>query len=105
MWLGGQSIQNPYLESSRLKSQWKNDVLPLFTSGSVKGVFSGDGGVKAEGTYELINDIPHFSTGWSMDRGDIPPEWLRVDLKKESVEIFWQKISGGNLFVKKQLEK
>ena len=105
LWLGGQSTQVAYAESSRLKSQWKNDVFPLLASGSVKGVFSGDGGVKTEGTYELINGIPYFSTGWSMNRGDIPPEWLRIDLKKESMEVYWQKLLGGNLFVKKQLEK
>ena len=105
LWLRGKSVRVQYGECCRLENQWKNDVLPLLVSGTVKGVFSGDGGVKKEGTYELINNIPHFSTGWSMDRGDIPPEWLRIDLKKESEEIFWQKLSGGNLFVKKQLEK
>ena len=105
LWLGGHAFQAPYAESSRMIDQWKNDVLPIISSGSVKGVFSGDGGVKTAGTYNLINGIPHFSTGWSMDRSDLPPEWLRIDLKKEGVEIFWQKLSGGNLFVKKQLEK
>ena len=105
LWLGGHAFQAPYAESSRMIAQWENDVLPIISSGSVKGVFSGDGGVKTAGTYNLINGVPHISTGWSMDRSDLPPEWLRIDLKKESVEIFWQKLSGGNLFVKKQLEK
>ena len=105
LWLGGHSFQAPYAESSRMIAQWQNDVLPIISSGSVKGVFSGDGGVKTAGTYNLINGIPHFSTGWSTNRSDLPPEWLRIDLKKEGVEVFWQKLSGGQLFVKKQLEK
>jgi len=103
LWLGGR-VGQVYTESSRLIAQWKNDILPIITNGLVKGVFAGDGG-DAPGTYNLINGIPHFSTGWSWDRNDLPPEWLRIDLKKEGVEIFWQKLSGGNLFVKKQLER
>jgi hypothetical protein len=105
LWMGGHAVQSPYAESPRIIAQWKNDVLPIISGGSVKGVFSGDGGVKTAGTYNLIDGIPHFSTGWSMDRSDLPPEWLRIDLKKEGVNVFWQKLSGGNLFVKKQLEK
>ena len=105
LWLGGHAFQAPYVESSRMIAQWTNEILPVISSGSVKGVFSGDGGVTTAGTYNLINGVPHFSTGWSMDRSDLPPEWLRIDLKKEGVEIFWQKLLGGNLFVKKQLEK
>ena len=104
LWLGGHGIQAPYPDSFRLIAQWQNDVLPIISTGLVKGVFSGDGGVKTGGTYNLINGIPHYSTGWSMNRADLPPEWLKIDLKEEGVEIFWQKLSGGNLFVKKQLE-
>jgi len=105
LWLGGHAIQAPYPESSRIIAQWKNDILPIVSNGLVKGVFSGDGGVDTPGTYNLINGIPHFSTGWSNFKNGLPPEWLRIDLKKEGVEIFWQKLSGGNLFVKKQLER
>ena len=105
LWLGGYGPQVPYPESSRIIAQWENDILPIISNGLVKGVFSGDGGGERPGTYNLINGIPHFSTGWSIDRNDLPPEWLRIDLTKEGVEIFWQKLSGGNLFVKKQLER
>ena len=105
LWLGGYGPQVPYPESSRIIAQWENDILPIISNGLVKGVFSGDGGGERPGTYNLINGIPHFSTGWSIDRNDLPPEWLRIDLTKEGVEIFWQKLSGGNLFVKKQLQR
>jgi hypothetical protein len=105
LWAGGHSAFRLYDESARLIEQWKNEILPIFSEGRVKGVFSGDGGVETSGTFSLINEIPHYSTGWSIDRSEVPPEWLRIDLGEDEITVHWQKLSGGNLFVKLQEER
>ena len=82
LWLVEHAIQTPYQDSSRLIAQWKNYVLPILSNGLVKSVFSGDGGIKTAGKYNLINGTPHFLTGWFMNRADLPTELLKIDLKE-----------------------
>jgi len=85
-----------------LSLEWENNILPLFETGRVEAVFSGDGGVSAPGSVKFLKGIPHYLSGWSFDRIDIPPEWLRIDLKDEGIEVSWQKLLNGQLFIKRQ---
>ena len=101
LWADTPITNASYPESQKLIADWKKNMLPLLQQGRTLGIFSGDGGVLSPGSNVKLGNIWHYTTGWSMNREDIPPEWLKIDLQEGGIQVCWQKLIRGKLLVKK----
>ena len=101
LWATQPVTNSPYPESEKIRDDWNKNILPILSQGRTMGVFSGDGGNLSPGSKIKLGTIWHYTTGWSMNRQDIPPEWLKIDLGEKRIQVYWQKLLAGKLFIKK----
>jgi len=81
----------------KYNNDWIEEILPLLKKGRVKAVFAGD---ESPLDVHLIDSIPHYHTGWSKTDG-LPPEWLSIKLKNDSISVDHHKIFKGKHYLRK----
>jgi hypothetical protein len=102
LWAGHTIYTNtPYANADALASDWGQTILPMLKNGRVKAVFAGDGGWRAPGRQFLIQNIPHYITGWPGGRVDILPEWLTITLKEDEITVIWNRLFKGEQYIRK----
>lgn len=105
LWAGSNRYVNEdYPGADSLKVDWMRALLPVLGEGRVRAVFAGDGGVRSSGRRFDLEEIPHFITGWTMFREDIPPEWLSIRLDEDAVSVVWHRLIDGIHYVRDEPE-
>lgn len=103
LWAGNTIYANTlYRKADSLAQHWASHIAPRLAAGRVVAVFAGDGGVRAPGRRLDVAGIPHYVTGWPMERLDILPEWLEIDLGAGGVRVTWYAVLAGEVYSRQE---